>query len=70
MTVENSVLSSELLETYKNINPEPALPLDAMIGKMCPKLPDGTLISYKDYIQTSKQLHWQELEQFSQHWTK
>ena len=60
----------ELLETYKTINQNTALPLDAMISKMCPKLPDGTLISYKDYIKNSKQLHWEEIELFKQHWTK
>jgi FkbM family methyltransferase len=60
----------ELLETYKAVNQKTVLPLDAMIGKLCPKLPDGTLISYKDYIQGSQQLPWEELELYKQHWTK
>lgn len=60
----------ELLETYKTINQKTALPLDAMTSKMCPKLPNGTLISYTDYIQTGKQLNWEEIELFKQHWTK
>jgi len=60
----------ELLETYKTINQKTALPLDVMTGKMCPKLPDGNLISYNDYIQTSKQLNWEEIESYKQHWIK